>query len=424
VRKGRKVSKRFLIVAGAVGLLALGTLAVSPNRLQGQDHSVQTSAVGKTAFLTWLEGEGIPIHRGFEVDDVGTVEVKPWKRYGTKGAMVYLDGSEGVTCGMVWEVAPGQKSIPVHHLFDTRVIVISGSGETRFSQGDGGKVLTATWQAGTFFPLPLNVTYQFVNTGKEAARLFGVGNAPWIMDMYRDMDFIFGSDQKFPDRFDGSGDYFKPEPTEFKVTLKDKLGYAVSRTNLIPDVLTVKLYPAGHGALNTAWRKAGGSGTTNHHYSMAFDALDSHVEQFSPAAYEIAHRHLGGVYIMYLSGTGYSLLWPKSAGDQPYASGHGDQVVKVPWHKNTVFIPPTDWYHQHFNPTRTPAKFLKNASFESRVYPLTAKEVFREHGFVISYETQDPEINKIFLAELKKNGITSEMPTVEEIEKKAKDAKP
>ncbi len=184
--------------------------------------------------------------------------------------MVYLDGSEGITTGIVWEIAPWAKeSIPVHHVFEGRVIVVAGSGETRFWQ-DGGKPLTALWNKGTLFPLPMNVWYQFVNTGKVPARMFSVTNAPVIMDTFRDMSFIFSSPGKFTERFDGSAEYFKPEPPEFKVTLKDRLGYAVSRTNIVPDVMAVKLYPAGHGALNTAWRKAGGSGTMNHHYSMAF----------------------------------------------------------------------------------------------------------------------------------------------------------
>src|SRR5215469_752310 len=129
----------------------------------------QTSAIAKTPFLNWLDSEGIPVYRGFEVDDVATVPVGEWKRYSVKGAMVYLDGSEGVTTGVVWEIAPGQKSIPVHHIFEGRVVVVAGSGETKFWQ-DGGKPLTALWHHGTLFPLPMNVWYQFTNTGREPAR--------------------------------------------------------------------------------------------------------------------------------------------------------------------------------------------------------------------------------------------------------------
>ncbi len=404
-----------LIVAGiAVPGLAYGQEAFDPH-LAGS---------GQTTFLKWLDSEGVPVYNGFAIDDIAKVKVGPWKRYGINGALVYLEGAAGLTTGFVWELQPGQKSVPVHHLFDGRVIVLTGTGETRFWQ-DEGKVATAHWQAGTLFPLPLNVRYQFVNTGSGPARLFAATNAPMVMDLMRNMDFLFNSAHTFRDRFDGNTDYFKPEPSEFKVSLKDSLGYAVSKTNLVPDVNTAKLYPAGHGNLETAWREAGGSGTLNHHYSMAFDSLDSHVEEFQPAVYEIAHRHVGGAWLMYLNGHGYTLLWPMEAGIHPYADGHGDKVVRVDWHANTVFIPPTNWYHQHFNPSGTPARFIDLVSFVSRVYPPTAKVIFSENPTVISYEDQDPEINKIFESEVKKNGTRSNMPSVEQIRRRAAEkAKP
>ncbi len=407
-----------LFFGGAITALVMASLPAA-----SQEQPISQNLFAKPPFLNWIDSEGIPVHRGFVVDDLTKVKLGPWKRYGTLGAVVNLDGAEGVTTGMLWGVEPGQKSIPVHHVFEGRVIVLAGNGETRFWQ-DGGKQVTAIWQKGTLFPLPMNTWYQFVNTGREPARLFAVTNAPVIMDLFRDMTFIFDDKHKFADRFDGAADYFKPEPIEFKVSLKDRLGYAVSRTNLVPDVLAAKLYPAGHGSLETAWRKAGGSGTMNHHYSMAFDALDSHVEQFQPAVYEVAHRHVGGAYVMYLSGEGYTLLWPKEAGTRPYASGHGDQVIRVPWHANTLFVPPTDWFHQHFNPSGEPAKFIKVAGFLSRIYMLTARELFEEHSTVITFENEDPKIKEIFEEEVKKNGRRSNMPSVEEILKKANEPKP
>jgi hypothetical protein len=386
----------------------------------GQEHHESLAGQGPTTFLKWLEAEGPPIYKGFAIDDVSKLKLSPWKRYGVDGALVYLEGAAGLTAGFVWELQPGQRSKPVHHLFDGRIVVLSGTGETRFWR-DPARVVTAHWAPGTLFPLPMNVQYQFVNTGTQPARLFAATNCPLIMDLVRNMDFIFNSSHAFSDRFDGSPDYFKPEPPEFKVTLKDSLGYAVSRTNLVPDVNTVKLYPAGHGEADTLWRRAGGSGTLNRHYSMAFDSLDSHVEEFQPAVYELAHRHVGGAYLMYLGGHGYTLLWPMEAGIHPYADGHGDKVVRVEWHANTVFIPPTNWYHQHFNSSGTAARFIDLVSFVSRVYPPTAKKVFAEHPVVISYQDQDPAINTMFEQETSKNGARSKMPSVEDIRRNAAD---
>jgi hypothetical protein len=398
-----------VVLSGALGLAVVFGQERGHENLVGQ---------GPTTFLKWLEAEGPPVYKGFAIDDVAKVKVGPWKRYGVNGALVYLEGAAGLTTGFVWELEAGQRSTPVHHLFDGRVVVLSGTGETRFWQ-DPAKVVTARWAPGTLFPLPLNVKYQFINTGPQPARLFAVTNCPIIMDLLRNMDFIFNSSHMFSSRFDGAADYFRPEPPEFKVSLKDSLGYAVSKTNLVADVNTVKLYPAGHGEVDTLWRRAGGSGTLNHHYSMAFDSLDSHVEEFQPAVYEIAHRHTGGAYLMYLGGHGYTLLWPMEAGMHPYADGHADKVVRVEWHANTVFIPPTNWYHQHFNPSGTAARFIDLVSFVSRVYPPTAKKVFSEHPVAISYPDQDPAINKIFEEETARNGTRSNMPSVEEIQRHA-----
>ena len=386
--------------------------------IHGQELHNAVAGQGPTVFMRWLESEGVPVYKGFAIDDVAALKLGPWKRYGVNGALIYLEGAAGLTAGFVWELQPGEKTKPVHHLFDGRVIALSGTGEARFWQ-DPAKTVTASWAQGTLFPLPMNVQYEFVNKGSQPARLFAVTNCPLFMDLIRNMDFIFGSSHAFKDRFDGSPDYFRPEPPEFKVTLKDSLGYAVSRTNLVPNVNTVKLYPAGHGELDTLWRRAGGSGTVNRHYSMAFDSLDSHVEEFQPAVYEIAHRHIGGAYLMYLSGRGYTLLWPMEAGEHPYASGHGDKVIRVEWHANTVFIPPTNWYHQHFNPSGSAARFIDLVSFVSRVYPPTAKKVFAEHPVAIAYQDQDPEINAIFEREAAKNGAKSNMPSVDDIRKAA-----
>jgi len=134
-------------------------------------------------------------------------------------------------------------------------------------------------------------------------------------------------------------DYFRPEPAKMKITRHDGLGYSLSLTNLVPNVDTV-LYPAGHGVMQTAWRQSDGSGTVNRDFSMAFDNLDSDVEQFKPAVSELGHCHGAGANVMYLGDHGYSLIWPPELGTPPFQSGHGDKVVRVEWGPHTVFVPP------------------------------------------------------------------------------------
>jgi oxalate decarboxylase/phosphoglucose isomerase-like protein (cupin superfamily) len=401
--------KNWRLVVAVQAIAALLTLRPP---VDAAEEKTKSAMLTVTPWDKYLASEGIPVLRGFAVQDLMQSKLGSWKRYGCDGAYVYLDGAGGLTTGFILEIQPGKQTLPVRHMYESRVVALSGQGEAHFWQ-DGGKRVTARWQRGTMFPFPLNVNYEIVNTGKEPARFYGVGWAPLAIDMYRDLDFVFNNKRNFNDRFNGQLDFFKPEPAELRVSLRDGLGYAVSVTNLIPDVNTIKLYPAGHGAMETAWREAGGSGTTNRHFSMAFDNLDSHVEQFQPAVYEIGHRHGPGANVMYLGGHGYSLIWPPEIGEHPFRDGKGDKVVRVDWGPNTVFVPPLNWYHQHFNPSPEPARFLKVGAFGSRVHMMASKEVFQEYPVVIEYQDEDPAIGRMFGAECAKRGIKSVMPTVE-----------
>jgi len=141
------------------------------------------------------------------------------------------------------------------------------------------------------------------------------------------------------------------------------------------------------------------------------------------SVYEIGHRHGPGANVMYLSGHGYSLIWPPEIGEHPFRDGKGSKVIRVDWGPNTVFVPPSNWYHQHFNPNKEPARFLKVGAFGSRVHIMASKEVFQEYPVVIEYQNEDPAIRKMFEQECAKNGVTSIMPSVERMMQVAKEEK-
>lgn len=408
------LNKKSIGFAGSLSAVLLALLIThSPlGTAQTKDIKDTTIQESDSPWEKFLRDENIPVHRGFVVQDLTKAKVGPWKRYAASGAYVYLDGAGGVTTGFILEVAAGHKTAPVRHMYESRVVVLKGEGEAHFWQ-EGGKKVTAHFKAGTLFPFPLNVWYEIVNTGNEPVRLYGVGWAPMAIDFYRDLSFIFNNNHNFTDHFNGQADYFRPEPAEMNPSRHDGLGYAVSVTNLVPDVNTIKLFPAGHGVLETAWRQSGGSGTVNRHFSLAFDNLDSHVEQFQPAVYELGHRHGPGANVMYLSGRGYSLIWPPELGKTPFKDGHGDKVIRVEWGPYTVFVPPMNWYHQHFNSGKGPARYLKVGAFGNRVQMLASRVIFQEYPIAIDYPEEDPEVRKIFEAECRKNGMTSAMPPVE-----------
>ena len=350
----------------------------------------------------FLRAENIPVYRGFAIEDLTKSKLAPWKRYGANGAYVYLDGAGGITTGFILEVAPGQKTTPVRHMYESRVVVLTGEGETHFWQ-EGGKKVTAHFKHGTLFPFPLNVWYEIVNTGKEPARMYGVGWAPMAIDFFRDLTFIFNNNHNFMDRFDGRLDFFRPEPAEMNPNRHDGLGYAVSVTNLVPDVDTVKLYPAGHGVMETAWRQAGGSGTVNRHSRWRSITWIPTWNSSSPRFTNWA-RHGPGANVMYLGGHGYSLIWP------PRSVLRRSRMAKA-----------IKWFASNGVPTRfcsaielvSPAlQSQPNAgaiSQSSRLWKPGAnvvfKVVFQEYPIAIDYQAEDPQIRKMFEQECIKNGV-------------------
>lgn len=371
--------------------------------LQGQGSPVTVQK--KSPFFEWMDSEGIPLYTGYAVDDVGQIKVTSWKRLGSRGAMIYLAGDGGLISAYVCEIAPGKQTLPEKHMYDERILALSGSGETRVWQQGKNKVV-AKWKAGTFFAMPLNAWHEHVNTGETPARLIAAIDAPLIIDTYRNLDYIFGCDFEFTDRFNSQGDFFAPLSAP-AVPPKGRR-YAYSITNLVPDVYNVKLYPAGHELV-----LGKGVGTLNHHFVMASDTMDSHVEEWQPGVYEAGHRHGPGAQVMFLKGHGYSLMWPQSAGTKPFAEGHGDQVVRVDWHPMTLFVPGLGWYHQHFNTSPTPVRMIKLGEFGSRYYLLTARGTFNQVPVPIPYKDEDPKIREMFAFELKKNGVPLRMPSVE-----------
>ena len=60
-----------------------------------------------TSYEKWLEAEGLPVIRGFHIDDLKRVELAPWKRKGGLGAYVNLEGTGGTNDAYVVEIGPG-----------------------------------------------------------------------------------------------------------------------------------------------------------------------------------------------------------------------------------------------------------------------------------------------------------------------------
>lgn len=407
--------RRILKFLSAVGIgssvFPKAARANAPSKFQEKEQQAPVGEEGnritaeeKSAFWEWLQSEGIPTYTGYVVDDARTVKLGHWKRLGVMGAAIYLSGDGGQMAGYICELDHGQQTTPEKHLYEEHVLVLSGSGETRVWY-KGAEKVTARWKEGTLFSVPLNTWHEHINTGAQAARLVAVTDAPLMIDLFRNSDFIFNNEFKFTERFNSQSDYFTGQPNKIVPPQEHRHSYSI--TNLVPDVHTVNLYPAGHGV-------GQGVGTVDHHFEMAGDTLDAHVEQWRVGVYERCHRHGAGDNVLILRGQGYSLMWPSTVGTKPFAGGHGSQVIRVDWHPGTLFVPPLGWFHEHFNTSATPARFVKLDGWENRVYPLTSKQTFNQTAINIEYKEEDPKIREIYEAELKKNGVPSQMPSIDQ----------
>ena len=228
----------------------------------------------------------------------------------------------------VCEIPPGKTLNPQRQLFEETIMILDGRGSTTV-WNDAGQRITFEWKAGALFAIPLNCWHQHFNgSGRDRARFVSVTNAPIVINLYEDIDFIFGTKYDFKGRFNGEPDYF---------SAKDETKGFLLATNFVPDAVNLPLITA----------KERGAGGGHIRFNFAKSSLNSHISQFPIGTYKKAHAHGPGAHVIILSGEGYSLMWPE-----------GDEPRYYKWEVGTMIVPPNMWLHQHFNTGTTPARYL------------------------------------------------------------------
>ena len=123
--------------------------------------------------------------------------------------------------------------------------------------------------------------------------------------------------------------------------------------------------------------------------------------------YKKGHRHGADFHVYAVTGQGYSLLWYD--GDEDFH--------RVDWQHGVVYAPPDRMFHQHFNTSPEPARYLAVA-FGGLRYPFTEdkRKTFmgmdvslKEGGRQIEYEDQNPKVHELYAEELRKNGAEMRM---------------
>jgi uncharacterized RmlC-like cupin family protein len=340
---------------------------------------------------SWAQREGIPVIEDFGVDLL-KVPTANWPRFGVEGAIVHLKGRGDFVSIFVLDLAPGAATEAQQHLYEEVVYVLSGHGSTTIETSDGRKH-SFEWGPKSLFALPLNARYRHFNaSGRERARLASTNNLCLMLNLFHNEAFVFDNSFDFPERegaakfFSGEGDFIPVRP-----------GRNMWETNFIPDLAAFEL---------KTWEQRGAGGSSMM-FILADGTMHAHTSQMPVGTYKKGHRHGPDFHVFAVTGHGYSLLWYE--GDKDF--------VRVDWQHGVVFAPPNLMFHQHFNTSPEPARYLAVA-FGNLRYPFTTdkRHVFmgmdvsvREGGCQIEYEDQDPRIHKIYLAELAKHGVRSGM---------------
>jgi hypothetical protein len=340
------------------------------------------------AWDRWVASTGVPVHEGYFVPDMRTIELGWWAERRCNAAFLKLAGFDGICEARVTEIPPGRTMPPLKVAVDEAVYVVGGRGLTTIWNEATEKKVSFEWQENSLFLLPRHHYHQLSNVqGERPARLFHYSYLPLIMVGIPDPGYFF------------NGPFVPPAD-------------AADLAGLYSEAKRGSPYSGDGGRGNTwmgnffpdmgAWDKleAGGNrGAGARHVGICFPGspITGHMAYFGSRTYKKAHRHEPGDAIVIPTGEGFSVLWPE-----------GREKIFVPWQERSVFVPPNQWWHQHFNVGPTPARYLAFHVIPTLLtYSNQAESVARNQ---IEYPNEDPWIRQTFEAELAKRRLTSLMP--------------
>lgn len=351
----------------------------------------------RSAYEDWVAEEGVPFHLTYGGTDITKIDdLAPWARMGShcQGAFIINpDTWKGMCDGFLLVIDPKEEALPQRHLFEECVLILEGDGATTVSQG--GHSQTFEWMAGDYFVLPLNCSYQHFNTGDSPVKLFSVTAAPLVVNYFHDRDFVFNNSAEFPSRFHGQFDYFNPSAAK---QYKGPTLSTVMEANFIRNLAHIGLAP----------RPERGKSSTNLYFEGGDSTLISHASEMPAGSYKKGHRHLAtGWFGLILRGEGYTLTWKEESTHYSEAT----EKKMIPWHEMCVLGYPDPWYHQHFNLSEGPSRYLA-VHFGSQKYPglvwvdhWKVQVSTSEGGEQVEYRDEDPYIMELYTAELAKRGL-------------------
>ena len=345
------------------------------------------------AYDQWLAKQDAPIHTGYYIEDVRTVERGFWSLRGCPGAILNLAGHQGVTEARVLEI-PAGKTIPQFRMAVEEVVYVAEGNGICTVWAEGHPKVTFEWQKHSFFRIPNNYWYQLSNTrGDRPAITLHTSYLPMAMATNADPGFFFNNPYvDTSELYEADGKFYSEEARAVRTKNNRGDHESVSETwyaNFFPDLTLWDHLNAYTQAGRLAY--AGGIQFPN-------SALRTGMLVLPSRRYRTAHRHGPGVTIIGVQeATGFVIMWPEGAKREDY--------VIAPWQEGAVFVPPNQWYHMHVNSGAVENRQL-------RIFPPkpTMNYTFKDEEKYIPLVKEEPWIREYFEAELAKHGLTSLMP--------------
>ena len=341
----------------------------------------------------WMDSTGLPLHTGYYIPDLRTLELGQWAERGCDAAFIQLEGSQGITENRVTEIPARGVLPPVRLAFDEVVYVAGGRGATTIWRS-GGEKKSFEWGANSMFLLPRHHFHQFSNThGSEPARLLHYNYFPLLLSASPDPAAFITTDR---------GDAAEPvSAMDLEAMYAEPWVKTTSEEDVVwkrrQEVWVSSFFPD-----MSAWNKLHESqrrGAGGRSVAMEFPGSEiaCHMSMFPPRTYKKAHRHGPGRAIVIPAGEGYSVMWEE-----------GKEKVIAPWKPGSLITPPNKWFHQHFNVGQVPARYL--AFHPPMQFDGHAEKVEDRARDQIEYVDEDPAVRERFEAELAKRGMQSEIP--------------
>jgi mannose-6-phosphate isomerase-like protein (cupin superfamily) len=338
----------------------------------------------------WMESTGVPVHKGFFIEDLRNVELGWWEERQCKTAFIQLMGQEGVSSTRITEIPAKESTKPLKFALDEVVYVVDGRGLTTIWYDNGSAKKSFEWQQHSMFVVPHGCHHSFSNMqGDKTVRLLHYSYLPLAMSAVPDPDFYFDNPHATPGDLLQQEDFYSEAKMVQPKETDEALGLRVFwYGNFFPDMKAWDKLDAN------ARRGAGGQSV----FIMFPDSeVTAHMSVFAPKTYKKAHRHGPGRAIIIPAGEGYSIMWEE-----------GKEKIVCPWHECSMLVPPNRWFHQHFNAGGTMARYL--ALHPPMQFHGHAEKVEDRAKDQIEYPNEDPFIRKKFEEELAKRGVKSLMP--------------